>query len=177
MFRNSIRYEDSDNVHADRIRVVGGRTVHWNAVTLRYAARDFREWSLEGVEDDWPISYEELAPYYERIEEMIGVCGQDDGLDILPGGNHYLPPLPWRCRERILQRALKRMGIPMIPVRKAVLTKPYDGRPPCHYCGHCMTGCDVSALFSSATAMIPESAGHGKLYPAAERSGARNPGG
>ncbi len=154
--RESIRYEDSDNVHADRMRVVGGRTVHWNAVTLRYAARDFREWSLEGVEEDWPISYEELAPYYERIEEMIGVCGQDDGLEILPGGSHYLPPLPWRRSERILQRVAKPMGIAVIPVRKALLTKPFDGRPPCHYCGHCMSGCDVSAIFSSATAMIPK---------------------
>jgi choline dehydrogenase-like flavoprotein len=161
--RNSIRYEDSDNVHADRIRVVGGRTVHWNAVTLRYAARDFREWSQEGVEDDWPISYEELAPYYERIEEMIGVCGQNDGLEILPGGNHYLPPLPWRSTERILQRGARGMGIPVIPVRKAVLTKPYDGRPPCHYCGHCMSGCDVSALFSSATAMIPKALATGNF--------------
>jgi len=161
--RESIRYEDSDNVSADRMRVVGGRTVHWNAVTLRYAARDFREWSLAGVEEDWPLSYEELAPYYERIEAMIGVCGQDDGLEILPGGSHYLPPLPWRRSERILQRATKPMGIPVIPVRKALLTKPFDGRPPCHYCGHCMSGCDVSAIFSSATAMIPKAQATGNF--------------
>jgi choline dehydrogenase-like flavoprotein len=161
--KESIHYEDSDHVHADRMRVLGGRTVHWNAVTLRYAARDFREWSLEGVEDDWPISYQELAPYYERIEEMIGVCGQDDGLEILPGGSHYLPPLPWRRGERILQRATKPMGIAVIPVRKALLTRPFDGRPPCHYCGHCMTGCDVSAIFSSATAMIPKAQATGNF--------------
>lgn len=161
--RNSIRYENSDSVAADRIRVLGGRTVHWNAVTLRYAARDFREWSREGIEEDWPLSYDELAPYYERIEEMIGVCGQDDGLEILPGGKHYLPPLPWRCSERILQRVAKPMGITVIPVRKAVLTKPYDGRPACHYCGHCMSGCDVSAIFSSATAMIPKAQATGNL--------------
>ncbi len=161
--RSSIRYEDSDRVGADRMRVVGGRTVHWNAVTLRYAARDFREWSLEGVEDDWPISYEELAPYYERIEEMIGVCGQDDGLEILPGGSHYLPPLPWRRGERILQRGAKSMGITVIPVRKALLTKPHDGRPPCHYCGHCMSGCDVSAIFSSATSTIPKAQATGNF--------------
>jgi choline dehydrogenase-like flavoprotein len=161
--RQSIRYEDSDNVGVDRMRVVGGRTVHWNAVTLRYAARDFREWSLEGIEEDWPISYQELAPYYERIEEMIGVCGQDDGLEILPGGKHYLPPLPWRRSERILQRTAKSMGIAVIPVRKALLTKPFDGRPPCHYCGHCMSGCDVSAIFSSATAMIPKAQATGNF--------------
>ncbi|HEV2378991.1 MAG TPA: GMC family oxidoreductase [Terriglobia bacterium] len=161
--RKSVRYEDSDDVGVDRIRVVGGRTVHWNAVTLRYAARDFRERSLNGIEEDWPISYEELAPYYERIEQMIGVTGQDDGLEILPGGQHYLPPLPWRCSEHILNRALKPMGIPMIPVRKAVLTRPYDNRPPCHYCGHCMDGCDVAAVFNSATAMIPKAQATGNF--------------
>ncbi len=161
--RQSIRYEDSDRVGMDRIRVLGGRTVHWNAVTPRYAARDFREWSLAGVEEDWPLTYEELEPYYERIEQMIGVCGNDDGLEIVPAGKHYLPPLPWRCSEHILKRGLEPMGIPVIAVRKAVLTKPYDGRPACHYCGHCMSGCDVSAVFSSATAMIPKAQATGNL--------------
>ena len=161
--RKSIRYEDSDDVAVDRIRVLGGRTIHWNAVALRYAARDFRERSLAGIEDDWPLSYEELAPYYERIEQMMGVCGNDDGLEILPGGSHYLPPIPWRCSEHILNRTLKGMGIPMIACRKAVTTRPYDGRPSCHYCGHCMDGCDVSAVFCSATAMIPKAQATGNF--------------
>lgn len=152
----SIRYEDCDSVSVDRIRVVGGRTVHWNAVVLRYADRDFKGWSVDGIEEDWPLTYDELAPYYERIEQMIGVCGQDDGLEIVPAGKHYLPPLPWRCSEHILHRATKIMGIPLISVRKAVVTKVYDGRPPCHYCGHCMSGCDVGALFNSAVAMLPK---------------------
>jgi choline dehydrogenase-like flavoprotein len=159
----SIRYENSDNVGVDRVRVLGGRTVHWNAVTLRYAARDFRERSLAGVEEDWPLSYEELEPYYDRIEQMIGVCGNNDHLEIVPGGDHYLPPLPWRCSERILERATKSLGIPLIAVRKAVLTKPYDNRPPCHYCGHCMDGCDVSSIFSSATSMLPKARATGNL--------------
>jgi choline dehydrogenase-like flavoprotein len=160
----SIRYEDSDHVHVDRIRVLGGRTIHWNAVALRYAARDFRERSLAGIEEDWPLNYEELEPCYERIEQMIGVCGNDDGLEILPGGKHYLPPLPWRCSEHLLARATKKMGIPVIAVRKAVLTRPYDNRPPCHYCGHCMDGgCDVSALFCSATSMIPKAKATGNF--------------
>ncbi|MGH9444645.1 MAG: GMC family oxidoreductase [Terriglobia bacterium] len=159
----SIRYVDSDNVNVDRIRVVGGRTVHWNAVTLRYAARDFKERSLNGIEDDWPLTYEELAPYYERIEQTIGVCGRDDGLEILPGGKHYLPPLPWRCSEHILHRATRAMGIPLISVRKAVLTAPYDNRPPCHYCGHCMDGCDVGALYNSAIAMLPKAQATGNF--------------
>ena len=153
---SSIRYDDCDSVSVDRIRVVGGRTVHWNAVVLRYAERDFRGWSVDGIEEDWPLTYDELEPYYERVEQMIGVCGRDDGIEIVPAGKHYLPPLPWRCSEQILQRATNSMGIPVIPVRKAVLTTVHDSRPPCHFCGHCMSGCDVGALFNSAQVMLPK---------------------
>ena len=156
-------YQDCDHITVDRVRVLGGRTMHWNAVTLRYAPRDFRERTLAGIEEDWPLSYEEVEPYYEHIERNIGVCGQDDHLEILPAGKHYLPPLPWRCSERILARAAQTMGIPVIPVRKAVLTVPYDQRPPCHYCGHCMEGCDVAAIFSTPDCMLPKARATGNF--------------
>ncbi len=161
--KSSIQYENCDSVSVDRIRVLGGRTVHWNAVTLRYAARDFKERSLNGIEEDWPLTYEELAPYYERVEQLIGVCGSDDHLEILPAGHHYLPPIPWRCSEHILHRTLSKMGIPLIDVRKAVVTVPYDNRPPCHYCGHCMDGCDVGSVYNSAVAMIPKAKATGNF--------------
>lgn len=161
--RRSIRYEDCDQISVDRIRVLGGRTLHWNAVTLRYAPQDFRERSLAGAEEDWPISYEEIAPYYERVEQLIGTCGEDDHLEVLPAGKHYLPPLPWRCSERILARATRRMGFPVISVRKAALTVPYDNRPPCHYCGHCMTGCDVSSIFTTPDCTLPKAQATGNL--------------
>jgi choline dehydrogenase-like flavoprotein len=160
---NSIRYTDSDGISVDRIRVVGGRTVHWNAVVLRYAPPDFRQHSVYGIEDDWPLDYEDLEPYYDRIEQMIGVCGQDDGIPILPAGKHYLPPLPFRCTEEILKRTCAPMGIPVIPVRKALLTRDYDNRPACHYCGHCMDGCDVSAIFSTPSSMLPKARKTGNL--------------
>ena len=95
----SIRYEDCDHVSVDRIRVVGGRTVHWNAVVLRYAARDFQESSVNGSEEDWPLTYEELEPYYERVEQMIGVCGGTDDSDVLPGSKYLQPPPRPRCGE------------------------------------------------------------------------------
>jgi choline dehydrogenase-like flavoprotein len=160
---SSIRYENCDDVGVDRIRVVGGRSVHWNAVTLRYAARDFRGWSVDGIEENWPLTYEELEPYYDRIEQMIGVCGRDDGLEIVPAGKHYLPPIQWRCSEHILHGTLTKMRIPLIAVRKAVVTVPYDNRPPCHYCGWCMTGCDVGALFNTAVAMLPKAQATGNF--------------
>jgi choline dehydrogenase-like flavoprotein len=159
----SITYVDSDNVSMDRVRVLGGRTLHWNAVTLRYAARDFQEWSTQGIEEDWPLTYEELAPYYERIEQTIGICGNDDHLEILPAGKSYLPPIPWRCSEHIMKRATDAMGIPLIAVRKAVLTRPYDRRPPCHYCGHCMDGCDVGSIFSTPDCMLPKAQATGNF--------------
>jgi choline dehydrogenase-like flavoprotein len=151
----SIRYQDTDNVHVDRIRAVGGRSIHWNAVCLRFAERDFREQSLEGVEEDWPLTYQELAPYYSYVEKMIGVCGSRDHLEIVPDGE-YLRPIRFRCSEEIVKRACDKLKIPMIAARKAVLTEPYDGRPPCHYCGHCMEGCDVGAIFTVPNSMIPK---------------------
>jgi choline dehydrogenase-like flavoprotein len=159
----SIAYEDCDHITVDRVRTLGGRTMHWNAVTLRYAPRDFKEWSLQGIEEDWPLTYEELAPYYDRIEQIIGVCGNDDHLDILPAGKNYLPAIPWRCSEHAMKRATDAMGIPLIAVRKAVLTRPYDQRPPCHYCGHCMDGCDVASIFSTPDCMLPKAKATGNF--------------
>jgi choline dehydrogenase-like flavoprotein len=159
----SIRYATEANIQVDRARVLGGRTMHWNAVSLRYAPPDFQEWTLAGVEEDWPLTYDDLAPYYERAEQIIGVCGNDDGLEILPAGKHYLPPLPWRCSEHILKRATDALNIPLISVRKAVLTKAYDKRSPCHHCGHCMDGCDVGAIFSSPGCTLPKAAATGNF--------------
>jgi choline dehydrogenase-like flavoprotein len=161
--KNSIRYEQSDNISVDRIRVLGGRTVHWNAVVLRYSPADFREYSLNGFDVDWPLTYGELAPYYDRIEQMIGVCGNDDGIETLPAGRHYLPPLPLRCSEQILRRDIAGMGAKVISVRKALLTRDYDKRPACHYCGHCMDGCDVSAIYSTPGSMLPKARRTGNL--------------
>ncbi|MBV9083754.1 MAG: GMC family oxidoreductase [Acidobacteriaceae bacterium] len=152
---DSIRYEDSDNVSMDRIRAVGGRSIHWNAGCFRFAEWDFRERSLEGVEDDWPISYQQIAPYYSYVEKMIGVTGSREGLAVLPDGE-FLPPLKMRCSDLIVKRACDKMGIPFIPTRKALLTEAYDHRPACHYCGHCMEGCDVGAIFSVPAAMLPK---------------------
>ncbi len=161
--KNTIRYETQDSVSVDRVRVLGGRTVHWNAVVLRYAPSDFRERTLNGIEDDWPLSYEELAEYYDRIEKMIGVCGNDDRLEVLPAGPWYLPPPAFRCSEQILKKAVAPLGIPVIAARKALLTRFYDNRPACHYCGHCMDGCDVSAIFSTPSSMLPKARKTGNL--------------
>jgi choline dehydrogenase-like flavoprotein len=151
----AIRYQDCDSILVDRIRAVGGRSIHWNGTCLRFAPRDFRERSTEGIEEDWPLTYQELAPHYSYLEKMIGVCGTREDLEIIPDGE-FLPPLKLRCSESIVKRACARLGIPMIPARRALLTEPYDDRPPCHYCGHCMDGCDVGAIFTVPNSMLPK---------------------
>jgi choline dehydrogenase-like flavoprotein len=153
--RQSIRFEDSDHIFVDRIRAVGGRSIHWNACCFRFAERDFRERSLEGIEDDWPLTYKELAPFYSYVERMIGVTGSRENLEILPDGE-FLPPLKFRCSENTVKNACKKLGIAMIPTRKALNTVPYDGRPACHYCGHCMEACDVGAIFTVPDSMLPK---------------------
>jgi choline dehydrogenase-like flavoprotein len=91
------------------------------------------------------------------------VCGNDDGIETLPAGSHYLPPLPLRCSEQILRRDIAGMGAKVISVRKALLTRDYDNRPACHYCGHCMDGCDVSAIYSTPGSMLPKARRTGNL--------------
>jgi choline dehydrogenase-like flavoprotein len=153
--RDAIQYRDCDLVFVDRIRALGGRSIHWNACCFRFSARDFRERTFEDGEEDWPIGYEDLAPYYSYVEKMIGVTGSIEGLEVLPDGE-FLPPLKFRCSEQIVADACRKRGIRMIPTRKALLTRPHDGRPQCHYCGHCMEGCDVGAIFTVPNSMLPK---------------------
>jgi choline dehydrogenase-like flavoprotein len=160
--RNDIEFR-GERVGIDRIRTLGGRTFHWNAVTLRFSADDFRERSLHGIELDWPISYRELAPFYDYVEREMHVFGTREGLDVLPDGNFVAESPRLRCSELLAQRRIARLGIRLIPVRKAVLLKGRGTRGACHYCGHCMDVCDVRAVWSSDVTVIPDAQATGKL--------------
>jgi choline dehydrogenase-like flavoprotein len=140
---------------------VGGKTLRWNAVSLRFSEQDFKAASHDGAGVDWPIGYTELAPYYSQIEREIGVCGNRDGLPNLPDGE-FMPPPPLKCSEQILQRGAESLDIKLIHTRKATLTRPMNARPACHYCGNCMAGCDVAAKYNSADV---------HLYPAERETG------
>lgn len=160
--RNAIEYR-GDRISVDRIRTLGGRTFHWNAVTLRFSADDFRERSLNGIEEDWPLSYEELAPFYSHAEREMSVFGTRENLPQLPDGDFVAESPRLRCSETIAQKRLAKSGIKLIPVRKAVLLKSRKGRGACHYCGHCMDVCDARAVWSSDVTVIPEAMATGKL--------------
>jgi choline dehydrogenase-like flavoprotein len=132
----------------------GGKTNVWGRVALRYSDLDFTSADRDGWEIPWPIRYKDIAPYYDRVDQLIGVCGGDDNLDSLPGSRYHLPPPPPRCGERLLQKAAKGVGIQVVAGRRAVLTRPHNGHPACHYCGACGKGCDVGAFFNSSDYLI-----------------------
>ena len=137
-----------------RTRMLGGRTNHWGRISLRFGPDDFRRKSLDGLGDDWPISYDDLKPYYDRIDRMIGLFGSNEGLPNDPDGIFQPPPKP-RCYELLIKRASERLNIRCIPIRLSILTQPLNGRPACHYCGQCGRGCASHANFSSPSVLLP----------------------
>jgi choline dehydrogenase-like flavoprotein len=145
-----------------RGRMLGGRTNHWGRISLRMGPYDFKPYSRDGKGFDWPITYDDLAPYYDKTEELIGVFGSAEGLENTPDGKFLPPPKP-RCYELVIQRASRKLGIPCISSRLSILTRPLNGRPACHYCGQCGRSCATSSNFSSPTVLIPPAMATGNL--------------
>jgi choline dehydrogenase-like flavoprotein len=151
---------------SERSRGLGGKSLTWNAVAWRLSHRDFKGHSIDGAGQDWPIDYDDLAPFYEKIEREVGVCGNLDHLEDLPDGV-FLPPVPMKCSDMIVRRGAARLGVKVIHVRKATRSIASPQRPACHFCGNCMAGCDVIAKYNSYDVhMLPAlKTGHLDLYP------------
>ena len=149
-----------------RARIVGGKTLHWGRMSYRLSDVDFKAASHDGFGDDWPVSYSDLAPYYDRAEEFIGVSGSRDGLPQLPDGN-FMPPMKLTCGEHLLRKGAEKTGRAGIPMRVAMLTgtpKPHmRGRAKCHYCGNCGDGCDIGAMFNSLASTLPVAQATGRM--------------
>jgi choline dehydrogenase-like flavoprotein len=137
-----------------RGRMLGGRTNHWGRISLRFGPWDFQGRSRDGYGDDWPISYEDIAPYYDKVERLVGLFGTNEGLENEPDGIFLPPPEP-RCYERLVQQAAQRVGVPCIPSRLSILTRPHNGRLACHYCGQCERGCTTHSNFSTPSVLLP----------------------
>jgi choline dehydrogenase-like flavoprotein len=136
-----------------RSRMLGGRTNHWGRISLRYGPDDFRRKSLDGLGDDWPITYEDMKPYYDKTDRLIGLFGSKENLPNDPDGIFLPPPKP-RCYEHLIKQAAEKLNIRCVPNRLSVLTTPLNGRPACHYCGQCNRGCATHSNFSSPTVLI-----------------------
>ena len=161
--RNPVRYA----------RGVGGSSVHFTANFWRLRPIDFKERSLFGPISgtnftDWPISYEDLEPYYTKVDWEIGVSGAPGPFDAPRSKPFPLPPMPVKSSGVLLERAAKKLGLHAQPEPHAILSQPFNGRAGCISCGYCMYfGCEVGAKSSTLFAMIPlaEASGHCEIRP------------
>ncbi|MGE0621666.1 MAG: GMC family oxidoreductase [Pseudomonadales bacterium] len=149
-------------------RGVGGSSVHFTANFWRLRPSDFRERSLLGSIEgtnfaDWPITYEELEPYYTRVDWEIGVSGAPGPFDAPRSKPFPMPPMPIKSSGVLLEKGAKKLGLHAQPAPLAILSQPHNGRAPCINCGYCMYyGCEVGAKSSTLAAMIPQAEATGR---------------
>ncbi len=149
-------YTHKDGTKFDwfRSRMLGGRTNHWGRISLRFGPKDFKRKSIDGLGDDWPIGYDDVAPYYDKIDQLIGVFGSKENLPNDPDSIFLPPPKP-RLHELFIKDAGTALNIPVIPSRLSILTKPINKeRGACFFCSQCSRGCTVYGDFSSSSVLV-----------------------
>jgi choline dehydrogenase-like flavoprotein len=146
-----------------RGRQVGGKTFCWARESYRYSDYEFKAAGRDGYGDDWPITYQDLEPYYDQVESFIGVSGSREGLQQMPDGK-FLPPMNLSCGGRLAREVIgRRFGWVVMPDRVANLTVEHRGRPACHYCDECQRGCYTASYFNSPSVTLPAAARTGRL--------------
>ena len=146
-----------------RVWGIGGKTNVWGRLSLRYSDLNLNEPERDGWEIPWPVGYADIAPYYDRVERLIGVCGGTEDLPWLPGSKYYQPPPAPRCAETLIAAAAAKAERPAVATRLAVRTRDSGGVAKCHYCGACGEGCDTASFFNSADHLIPPALESGNL--------------
>ena len=161
-----IPYQSSSEQPFNWVRtdVLGGRSLVWGRQVYRWSDLDFEANAKDGHGVDWPIRYNDIAPWYEHVEDFIGVSGRAEGLPQLPDGK-FLPPMDFNCVEAAVKQRVesafpeRRMTIG----RVAVLTRDHQGRKACHYCGPCHRGCSTASYFSTQGSTLPAAQKTGRL--------------
>ncbi|MFZ5495467.1 MAG: GMC oxidoreductase [Verrucomicrobiota bacterium] len=172
-----------------RARMLGGRTNHWGRYSFRNGPYDFKPRSRDGLGFDWPIGYDDLAPYYDKVEMLIGVYGENDGLENTPDSpaGVLLPPPKPRISELLFQKRARPLGIPVVAAHRAVLSQRLDfdrlpaklhpgnpfaqrlvrdsmeGRAACFWATECTRGCAIRATYQSTTVHLPPAMASGNL--------------
>lgn len=172
-----------------RSRMLGGRTNHWGRISLRNGPYDFKPYSRDGLGFDWPIRYEDLAPYYDKVEMLIGVFGESEGLENSPDSSPgvLLPPPKPRAGELLARKHARTLGMPVVPIHRAVLSTRLDDknlparlhpgnpkaqrlvgdsmrqRAACFWATHCVRGCSTKANYQSTTVHLPPALASGHL--------------
>ena len=150
-----------------RSRMLGGRTNHWGRISLRFGPRDFKGKDRDGLGDNWPIGYDDLKSYYDKVDKLIGVFGSKENIANEPDG-FFLPPPKPRLHELYYIKAAKKSNVKVIPARLSILTKRINNdRGVCFYCQQCARSCSIYADFSSGSCLIfpaQKSGGQVDLY-------------
>ncbi len=172
-----------------RARMLGGRTNHWGRLSFRNGPYDFKPRRRDGLGFDWPMDYEDLAPYYDKVEMLIGVYGNNDGLENTPNSSPgvLLPPPKARVSDRLFQKRAGELGIPVVAAHRAVLSQRLDsarlpaklhpgnpmaqrvlreameGRAACFWATNCGRGCAIRATYQSTTVHLPPAMATGNL--------------
>ena len=172
-----------------RARMLGGRTNHWGRISLRNGPYDFKPYSRDGLGFDWPIGYDDVAPYYDKVEMLVGVYGSNEGLENTPNSSPgvLLPPPKARAGELLAQKRAKTLGLPVIPIHRAVLSVKQDAasiparlhpnnpkaqrilaeameaRAACFWATECGRGCSIKANYQSTTVHLPPALATGNL--------------
>jgi choline dehydrogenase-like flavoprotein len=146
-----------------RGRQVGGKTFCWARESYRHSDYEFQAARRDGYDENWPFNYAELEPYYDHVENYIGVSGSKEGLPQMPDGK-FLPPMNMSCGDLLVKNVIeKKFGWRVMPDRVANLTVPYNGRPACHYCDQCQRGCHTASYFNSPSVTLPAAARTGRF--------------
>ncbi|MCK0189805.1 GMC family oxidoreductase [Arenibacter sp. F20364] len=137
-----------------RSRMLGGRTNHWGRISLRFSQRDFKHKDVDGLGENWPIGYEDVKPYYDKVDKLIGVFGSKEGMENEPDG-FFLPAPKPRLHELYYIDGAKKSNVPVIPSRMSMVTKKInEDRGVCFYCGQCGRSCQIYADFSAGSCLI-----------------------
>ncbi len=162
---NTTRHRRAPHVH--RVKGVGGTTLHYQGEAHRFSPHGFRSKSLFGFGEDWPIEYDDLAPYYERIERLLGVSGDHRNPFKAPRRPYPHPAHQLSCASQRVKLGFDRLGLHLLPNSLAILSQAFDGRPSCNYCNGCSMGCMMQAKSSADVTLIPkaESTGHVQVRP------------
>ncbi len=148
-----------------RGRQVGGRSIMWGRQSYRWSDLDFEANLRDGIAIDWPIRYADIAPWYDYVEDFVGISGEALGLSQLPDSK-FLPPMELNCVERFVRdEVAKHFGGERVLTigRSAILTQDHQGRAACHYCGPCERGCITRSYFSSLNATLPAAEKTGRM--------------
>jgi len=148
--------EDKTEFYWFRSRMLGGRTNHWGRISLRMGPDDFRGHHIDGLTDDWPITYDDVKPFYDKVDRMIGIYGTVENLPNEPDGIFLPPPKP-RLNELFIKKGAEKAGVKVIAGRGSVLTEALPGnkdRGACFFCGQCNRSCKIYGDFSSSSCLV-----------------------